>query len=550
MATFYGLALDCKQRKVLGEDVDIQTDSYDETNTRIDVKKLAGNIKASGGLGMVALLGVQTNQFPRAVDLGRAFLNEGIQVSIGGFHVSGSLAMLKDTPVEIQEAMDLGLSLFAGEIEGRMQGLLADAMQGALKPLYNFMQDLPELGGAPVPFLPVDVIRRMTGMRTAFDAGRGCPYSCSFCTIINVQGHKSRFRTADDVEHILRANVAQGINSFFITDDDFARNRQWEPIFDRIIQLREREHLPISFSIQVDTVCHKIPRFIEKAGRAGVNRAFIGMESINPDALVGAGKKQNNITEYRKLLQAWHNVGVLTFAGYILGFPNDTPESIVRDIKIIQKELPVDLLEFFILTPLPGSQDHQELVGRGVVLDTDMNNYDTVHVTAPHARMSAGDWLEIYHRAWETYYTLEHVETIMRRSKAWDYDVKKMMHMTLEFYACATIEKVHPLDGGILRRKYRKDRRYGLSIENPFVFYPKYLLDAFKKYSKFFLLLRTYRKIYKKVMAEELPAEQTDIAMIPVNTAELSELEIYNATKSAQDVAARRIKKLSLAGVS
>ena len=92
-----------------------------------------------------------------------------------------------------------------------------------------------------------------------------------------------------------------------------------------------------------------------------MQRVFIGLENINPENLVGAKKKQNQITEYREMLLAWKAVGCVTYAGYILGFPADTPETIVRDIEIIQRELPLDLLEFFCLTPLPGSEDHQKL---------------------------------------------------------------------------------------------------------------------------------------------------------------------------------------------
>ena len=117
--------------------------------------------------------------------------------------------------------------------------------------------------------------------------------------------------------------------------------------------------------IQVDTLCHKIPNFIEKAQRAGVTRVFIGLENINPDNLLAAKKRQNKITEYRKMLLAWKAVGIWTYAGYILGFPGDTPESIRRDIEIIKRELPVDVLEFFFLTPLPGSEDHKVAVDQG-----------------------------------------------------------------------------------------------------------------------------------------------------------------------------------------
>ena len=67
----------------------------------------------------------------------------GVQVAIGGFHVSGMLSMLPGIQPELQEAMDLGISLFAGEAEGRFEGVLRDAYNGTLKPLYNYMDDLP-----------------------------------------------------------------------------------------------------------------------------------------------------------------------------------------------------------------------------------------------------------------------------------------------------------------------------------------------------------------------------------------------------------------------
>jgi radical SAM superfamily enzyme YgiQ (UPF0313 family) len=238
--------------------------------------------------------------------------------------------------------------MFAGEAEGRLELVLQDAAAGRLAPLYNFMNDLPGMEGTPVPFLPEQYVQRTLGLSTSFDAGRGCPYQCSFCTIINVQGRKSRFRTADDVEHLVRLNWRQRICKFFITDDNFARNKEWE---------------------------------LEKAKRAGVTRVFIGLENVNPENLAGAKKRQNRITEYRTMLLAWKARGIITLAGYILGFPADTPETIRRDIAIIQKELPLDIIEFFCLTPLPGSEDHQVLWKNNVPMEPDLNKYDSEHVT-------------------------------------------------------------------------------------------------------------------------------------------------------------------------
>src|SRR5207302_723092 len=152
------------------------------------------------------------------------------------------------------------------------------------------------------------------------------------CTIINVQGRKSRWRDADDVERLVRANLVQGVFRFFITDDNFARNRNWEAIFDRLIEMREREGLGLQFIIQVDTLCHRIPNFVEKAARAGCKRVFIGLENINPDNLLQAKKKQNRVHEYRQMFLAWRAQRVITYAGYILGFPGDKPVRLLNHI--------------------------------------------------------------------------------------------------------------------------------------------------------------------------------------------------------------------------
>ncbi|MBP9111058.1 MAG: radical SAM protein, partial [Pyrinomonadaceae bacterium] len=287
LAALYGLALECSGQQVLGDDVEFDIHAFDETNTVIKDKKIASLIKNSDD-GMVMLVGVQSNQFPRALDIARPLRDAGIKVAIGGFHVSGTMAMLKDRDPWVQKALDMGVSLFAGEAEGRLGQVLIDAYNNSLEPVYNFMDDLPNIEGVATPLLPAERVHLTAGATTSFDAGRGCPFACSFCTIINVQGRVSRRRSPDDIERIVRENVKQGLHSFFITDDNFARNKDWEVILDRLIELRENDGLKISFIIQVDTLCHKLPNFIEKSKRAGVKRVFIGLENINPDSLLGA----------------------------------------------------------------------------------------------------------------------------------------------------------------------------------------------------------------------------------------------------------------------
>ncbi|WHO71707.1 radical SAM protein [Rhizobium sp. BT03] len=483
LAALYGIAAECAERKVLGPDTAIDVTVIDETNTRIDFAGLLAQFKRHDNFGMIALVGVQTNQYPRALDIARPFRDAGLPVSIGGFHVSGCLSMLDGKAVGLEACRDMGISMFAGEAEGRLEMVLRDAASGELKPLYNFMNDLPGIGGTPVPFLPKDNIQRTLGLSTSFDAGRGCPYQCSFCTIINVQGRKSRFRSADDVEKLVRMNWAQGIHKFFITDDNFARNKDWEAIFDRLIELKERDGIPLGLMIQVDTLCHKIPNFIEKSRRAGVTRVFIGLENVNPDNLTAAKKNQNKITEYRKMLLAWKAQGIMTLAGYILGFPADTPESIRRDIAIIQEELPLDVIEFFILTPLPGSEDHQVLWKKGVEMNADLNIYDVEHVCTAHPKMSKQEWEDIYHEAWSLYYSPKHMKTLLRRAVATGVPLARLVKVLVSFATTVPLENVHPLQSGLLRLKTPSERRPELPRENPLVFWPRFAWETFRKHA-------------------------------------------------------------------
>ena len=514
LASVYGLMRECAEQKVLGQDVDIEIDAFDECNTRIDVKHIVRQIRAAGA-GLVGFVGVQSNRYPRALDLARAFRQADIPVVIGGFHVSGCISMLPELPADLKEARDLGVSLFAGEGEGRMAEFLRDASAGTMKPIYNYLADMPEMATATLPILPADKVTRVAGHYTSFDAGRGCPFQCSFCTIINVQGRKSRYRTPDDIEEIVRKNAAQGVTRFFVTDDNFARNRNWEPILDRLIQLRENEGFKIRLLLQVDTLCHRIPGFIEKAARAGCNAVFIGLENINPESLAGTKKRQNKIWEYREMLQAWRKQKVMTWAGYILGFPTDTPESIARDIEIIKKELPIDILEFFCLTPLPGSEDHKNLFLRGIAMDPDMNKYDLEHVCTGHAIMSKGEWERVYRDAWSRYYTDAHVETVLRRARVSGISLDKVSDAMTVFSGATRIEDVHPLQFGLVRRKSRTQRRHGMPLENPLIYYPRRAIEFVATLYQWFRLARRYVAIKKRVKADPEGARYLDEALTP-----------------------------------
>jgi radical SAM superfamily enzyme YgiQ (UPF0313 family) len=549
LAAVYGIAEDCAARSVLGPDVAIDIDPIDESCARIDVPGLIARFGRHGGFGLVALVGVQSNQYPRALDIARPFREAGIPVAMGGFHVSGCLSMLDGRAVDLDACRNLGISMFAGEAEGRFDAVLHDAANGGLKPEYNFMNDLPGIEGTPAPFLPKQYVARTLGRSTSFDAGRGCPYQCSFCTIINVQGRKSRYRSADDVENLVRLNWKQGISKFFITDDNFARNKAWEAILDRLIELRERDGIPLGLMIQVDTLCHKIPRFVEKSKRAGVTRVFIGLENINPDNLAAAKKRQNKITEYRKMLLAWKAEGIITIAGYILGFPADTAATIRRDIAIMQSELPIDILEFFCLTPLPGSEDHQDLWKAGVAMDPDLNNYDVEHVCTAHPRMSRKEWEDVYQEAWSLYYSPAHMKVLLRRAAATGVPMGSLARLLLTFATTVPLEGVHPLQSGLLRLKHPSERRPGLPREKPWLFWPRFAWSTVHTHA---ILVATYarlRLLSKSIARDPEARAYMDLALSPVGDDDDEGLDLLTKTTGATGAVAHAKKVAALTHV-
>jgi Radical SAM superfamily len=548
LAALNGIARDCEEREVLGPGVAINLFTHDETNDHVVPARIVREIRKRGSKALIAFVGTQSNQFGRVMDMAREFRAAGLPVSIGGFHVSGCLSMLPDIPPEIQEALDLGISIFAGECEeGRLDEVLRDAFAGTLKPVYNYLKELPSLAGAPKPLLPKEAIARNWGQWSSFDLGRGCPFQCSFCTIINVQGRKSRFRTPDDLEAIIRENLAQGIKAFFITDDNLARNKDWEAFFDRLIQLRERDGLKANLQIQVDTLCHRMPNFIDKAARAGVNRVFIGLENINPDNLIAANKRQNHITEYRLMLQEWHARGVFTFAGYILGFPADTRESILRDVEIIKRELPLDVLEFFFLTPLPGSQDHKDLYLKGQWMDPDLNKYNLNTRVTHHPTMSDAEWEAAYRDAWASYFTWEHMETVVRRHAVLaNGRPKKAAQYMNEFKMMFEIERLHPLEGGIVRRKRRKSRRPGFKRVPALIFYPAFAFECAVKAARYWWYLRTEKKIVRRVAADPARADYADIALTRATEDELETMGLFQSTRGGAEAVAKKHRQDAL----
>jgi radical SAM superfamily enzyme YgiQ (UPF0313 family) len=470
LACLAGLTEEVVKQGVL-RDWDVKVHLFDETVDKIPISRICRSQHGDRAKTVVCLVGVQTNQFPRACDLARTFRQAGLTVLIGGFHVSGYLALLKEIPADIQELMDAGVTIVKGEVEETWGDLLLDAVNNRLQPMYDFLNAKPDLYTKPIPAIRKKYLSKFIAPNFGtLDCGRGCPFECSFCTIINVQGRKMRFRSADHIAEAIRHNYREnGISFYFFTDDNFARNKNWEAIFDVLIKIRTEDKMPIEFMMQVDVLSWKIKNFVVKARQAGCINVFIGMESVDPGNLAAAGKKQNQVSEYRFLIQAYRDSDISTHVGYIVGFPFDTQESIRRDLNFLMHEVQPDHASFFILMPLPGSMDHLNMMKRGEWMHPDYNLYDSQHEVTRHNNMKPGVWKEMYFEAWRTFYSLDNMKAVLQRGSQANYWNNFLRF--LWYKNSIQTEGRHPMMCGYFRLKGRTARRPGFPILSRWNYY-------------------------------------------------------------------------------
>jgi len=244
------------------------------------------------------------------------------------------------------------------------------------------------------------------------------------------------------------------------------------------------------------------------------------------------------------MLLAWKRIRVVIWAGYIIGFPADTPATVTRDIHIIQNELPIDFLEFFILTPLPGSEDHQNLALGGVAMDADLNRYDTFHVVTAHQAMSRSEWEQTYWAAWRTYYTYAHMSTLMRRAAACRISLGKMLSMLVSFWSLSLIEHTHPLEGGYLRRKVRTDRRPGLPVVPALRFWPMFSIDLVAKLARIAVMTMRLLILRYRLKHDRNARDYRDLALTPVS--DNGTLQLFTITESARSAARAKLRPLAI----
>jgi hypothetical protein len=172
-------------------------------------------------------------------------------------------------------------------------------------------------------------------------------------------------------------------------------------------------------------------------------------------------------------------------------------------------------------------------------MEADLNTYDVEHVCTAHPRMSKGEWEAIYQEAWSLYYTPQHIEALMRRAAATGVSMRSLATILLTFSTTVRLEKVHPLQSGLLRLKRPSERRPGFPRVNPWVFWLGFAWETLRKHAALAVTVWRLARLRRAIERDPEALTYMDQALSPVGDDDDGTLDLLTKTGGAQAALAR-----------
>jgi hypothetical protein len=415
-------------------------DEYVETD--LDYLRLLEGDPAYATL--VALVGVQSHQFHRALDLAALARARGAEHAI----IGGPHAMTCDTT----QLQGCGVSFALAEAELIWTRILADAAGGDLQPVYGEEARWQDILAPPALIPPSErSLRRYAVQMLGVYPARGCPYRCNFCSVIKIAGRQIRSQPVETTMATLRAAKAAGILLVMFTTDNFNKYPEAEMLLQAMID----ERLALPFFVQCDTQVVRQSAFVELLGRAGCYQMFIGVESFDRQTLLDAKKNQNHPVRYRELIRLCRASSIGVHFSNIVGFPPDT-EASVRDQLGTLRALAPDLASFYILTPIPGTEQYEDFLSAGLITEDNLDRFDGSCPTWRHPHLSDRQLLDLLYRCYREFYA---APDALMKSARWFWQKRRSPNLLLKiatgaysFLArVAAAQRMHPMAGGMHR---------------------------------------------------------------------------------------------------
>jgi hypothetical protein len=409
---------------------------------RTDLRYLALLSRPPGFQTLLALVGVQSHQFHRALDLGAYARRNGCLAVIGGPH-----AMTCDT----SSIRGSGISIAQAEAELVWPDILCDAAAGELQPVYGrerrWQQDLE----APTLIPPArgDLARYVVPMLGVYPA-RGCPFLCNFCSVTKIAGRRIRSQSVDTTMAGLRAAKAAGVRTIMFTSDNFNKYPQAETLLQALID----EKLGLDFFVQCDAQIARQAHLVDMLGRAGCFQMFVGVESFNRKTLLAAHKGQNRPETYRDIVRLCREHGFSSHFSNIIGFPQDTEQEVQEHLDALREMAPT-WASFYILCPIPGTEQYDDFLSRGLITETNLDRFDTTCATWRHPYLGSKRLVQLLFECYRRFYSVGHILGNVRTELRFRLPAKlkrAVGNLGMSFFnRYCTLRAMHPMSGGIRR---------------------------------------------------------------------------------------------------
>jgi radical SAM superfamily enzyme YgiQ (UPF0313 family) len=389
---------------------------------------------------LLALVGVQSHQFQRALDLSAFARANGVRhCVIGGPH-----PMTCDTSM----LHNRGVSFALAEAEMVWPRIIRDAIRGELEPVYGRERRWAEELEAPalIPPSKRDLGRYVVPMLGIYPA-RGCPFTCNFCSVIKIAGRNIRSQAVSTTIESLRNAKAAGVRLVMFTSDNFNKYAEAKPLLEQMIA----EKVCVPFFVQCDTQVAKQEELVALLARAGCFEMFVGVESFNRKTLLAAHKTQNYPTAYGDIVKLCRKYHIISHFSNIIGFPDDTAEGIREHLDALRGMKP-DVASFYILCPIPGTEQYDEFLDAGYITERNLDRFDATSSTWRHPVLSPRQLQDLMFDCYRRFYSTPHIFLTALKSfhsNSIEGFLPYLGHPLFSRFAAA--RRMHPMSGGIGR---------------------------------------------------------------------------------------------------
>ena len=343
------------------------------------------------------LIGVSTmgHGVIRSIDIAKEYRRRGKTVILGGYMAS----------IMPEEAVKYCDSLIIGDAELVWQQMLSDFENGNLKKTY----EKPLEGNwYSTPSPRFDLLEgKNLGDFLPVQAGRGCPNSCSFCSVSCLYSGRYVKRPLPEVIRDIEQIKSLGYKKILLLDDNiFSDKKYLDSLLDTLIKL------DISWMSQCEITIGKDDELLEKLQKSGCTTLSFGLESISRESLISMDKGWAVPAEYDSLIQNIRNHGIDVSTEMVVGGEGDTLESIRMTKDFIERNK-ISVPRFYILTPFPGTRFFDQIKEEGRLVNNDIYSYDGTSAVYRPKNMTPDELTQAY---WELYSELFTIKSIIKRN--------------------------------------------------------------------------------------------------------------------------------------